>query len=137
MADYSFTMTAGEFLGVHGYVGGSVGSIDAQPIAEETLTFTVYDATSEVIGFNGLVQFDGDVSSLISTHTVWVDEVEYATNFSGFSYDEGDDVTSGSWTANAPVYVSTESYFVELKAPAAGGLEIPIAMHHYKQMQSV
>ena len=109
---YSFNMTAGDPNGsIQGYSNGSLlpafGSIDAEPISGETL---LYLATGSIANE---MRFDGDIVSLLSGLTVWVDSVEYPGNGDWF-LSSGD--TFMVWSApNAPVFVDTTMYFIEIK----------------------
>ncbi len=109
MTDYSFNMTAGTGSGFTGYSDGSLigafGSIDAEPISGETLA-------AVISGPFDVVSFTGDVTSLISTHTVWVDGVEYpgSWSFTGSTTDYTYDSTT-------PTFSNGVDYDIELKAP--------------------
>ena len=104
----SFTMTAGNLADTYfGYISGSIGSIDQEPIPGNT--------------FNGIISgdinqlaFTGDVLSLVSGLTVWVDDVEYAgVGWSDWAFLNGS--TQASWSSGGPTFVETEEHFVEIK----------------------
>lgn len=109
---YSFTMTAGQAFGfVNGYsTGGDLGafgSIDQEPISGQTLA-----ALFELGGGDGSINFDGDIVSIVSGLTVWVDSVEYPFD-SDWVFADG--FTAGEWTGSGPAFVNTNMYFVEIK----------------------
>jgi hypothetical protein len=112
IAAYSFTLTAGEASGHQGYdtgvVFGTFGSIDAEPIEGHDLAFIFTGSIARAI------TFAGDALALLDGKTVFVDDVEYATGFSGWSVDGGS--TGATWTAgNGPTFINTNEYFVEIK----------------------
>jgi hypothetical protein len=111
-AGYSFTMTAEDGGPVIGYdigVIGTFGSIDAEPIPGETLL-------NLFSGFVNNIAFSGDLTSLLSGLTVWVDDVEYPFDLADWTYQSGGDVTDASWDEAGPVFVDSNMYFVEIKA---------------------
>lgn len=85
-----------------------IGSLSRQPLAGVTLTdiFTIS-------GYGAVVWFVGNVASQLSGKTVWIDGVEYAAGFSGWSYDDGH--TVGEWQAGGPIFVSNVTYVIEIK----------------------
>lgn len=111
-AGYSFNMTAGNFSAglLIGYSPGLTGSIDAEPIPTNPLNGLFSGTIGNGIGFN-----DGDITGLLAGLTVWINGVQYAANFSGWSYDGGGDATSASWSSGGPTFVGGNSYFVEIK----------------------
>lgn len=119
---YSFTMTAGDIYAAgvafgylkEGYFSAPTdyGSIDQEPVPGHALIMIAY---STMI-IDSSVVFLGDATALLSGKTVWVDGIEYADDFSGWSFNST--VTAGDWTANpasAPVFVGNEEYFIEIK----------------------
>jgi hypothetical protein len=107
-----FVLTAGADSGFVGYSDGTLlpafGSISVQPISGETMTAL---ASS---GGAGAVYFIGDIVSLLSGNTVWVDDVEYP--FDSFDWTFSGGLTGAEWSAEAPTFVDTVQYDVEIKA---------------------
>lgn len=108
-----FNMTAGDFSeAVQGYSDGTqvtaFGSIDVEPIPGN-------DLSALFTGVSDGISFHGDVTSIVTGLTVWVDGVEYP--FDGFDwvYSSGSDLTSGVWNVGGPVFVNTAIYLVEIK----------------------
>lgn len=90
--------------------GGGFGSISAEPFPAAPLAEFTVNASN----FSGLVLFGGDVATELSGKTVWVDGVQYATGFSGWSVISG--ATAASWTSgNGPPFAQFTSYAVEIK----------------------
>lgn len=125
----SFTMTAGADFGVVGYFNPptSIGAIDVEPIPGETLISCAHDP-GNVVGLGpAFLQFNGDLTALLTTQSVFVDGVEFPSA-SGWEFDAGADATNyipdDTW-----VFVDTEQYFIEIKDAGGGGdpveLDIP------------
>lgn len=108
----SFTLTAGFGGASIGYKAGSFGSISVEPFpGTPLLEFTVSEGS-----VLGVIQFNGDVTSSLSGKTVWVNGVEYASNFSGWSTISGN--TTGTWgpaLGSAPPFAEFASYTIEFK----------------------
>ncbi len=107
---YTCTMTAGTLGFVVGYVsGGSVGSINQQPIPGQTLRqfISSFGTTN--------IKFEGNIAALLSGLKVYVNGVSYASNFSGWSYNGGDGATVGTWGSGGPIFVTYNVYAVEIK----------------------
>lgn len=108
---YSFTMTAGDYLGsAQGYSDGSLfpvfGSINAEPIPSNPL-LALFTPTLKIISF------DGDAETLLTGLSVWVDGVEYP--FDGSDWEFGGSDTYATWDAGGPTFVDGVQYFVEIK----------------------
>jgi len=121
MPDYSFTMTAGDFVGaLQGYGGasspfGPFGAIDAEPISGQTLQLLFTGVGSG----GGAIVFDGDVESLVAGKTLWVDGTEYPF---AVDWQTDGDATSGVWDDGSgyPTFTDGNSYFIEIKSPGGG-----------------
>ncbi len=124
MADYSFNMTAGNLAGVFfGYQSGSFGSIDAEPIGGQTLSVCLYDPGNIAGQGQSYIAFNTDLTSLLTTQTVWIDSVQYAPG-TGWTYNSGNDTTYYT-PASAWSFSDTVSYFIEIKDGGGGGGGVP------------
>ncbi len=107
-----FTMTAGDDGSLQGYHDGSgspaFGSIDGEPIPG-------FNLATLASGFLTFITFHGDATSILAGLTVRVDGVAYPFDFQDWTYDSGDNATSGIWDVAGPVFVNTVVYFVEIK----------------------
>lgn len=108
----AFTLTAGSIGGgsVVGYGAGEFGTISAEPYPESPLSQI---ATALPIN-TSYIAFTGDIASALSGKTVWIDGIEYATGFSGWSFGDGE--TGGTWSSPShPVFVEFSTYLIEIK----------------------
>jgi hypothetical protein len=106
---YSCNMTAGTYVIYTGYVAGTTGSIDAEPVTDETLLYVL-----AVGGGSGLIAFVGDLVTTLSGLTVWIDSVEYPPA-SDWTYDSENDATTYSIGGTFPDLVDAETYLIEIK----------------------
>lgn len=101
-------MTAGDLFGIGAgyYPQFSVGSIDAEPIPGETLV-QCYSAT----GSGSILAFSGDIVSVVTGKTVWIDSVEYAPDVADWNFDG----TNTRYQFTAEPFSMGNSYFIEIK----------------------
>lgn len=108
---YSFTMTAGNYVGfVFGYYPDiGFGSIDAEPIPGETLISCVSAPSQR----RSSVAFPGDLTSLLTGLQVWIDGVPF-TLTTPWTYVSVNDVTTCQF-GNGTEFDDGKSYFIEIK----------------------
>lgn len=111
---YSFTMTAGAFDILRGYMDDLAGSINAEPIPGHSVAILV---SSQLGGAQLAIR--GDAVALMTGKTVRIDDVEYVDGWSGWSLDDSDPeaiFTFCSWTSgHEPAFEDESVYFVEIK----------------------
>lgn len=118
-ASYEFNLTAENISGTStftgydsaGMFGTPGGSIDAEPIAGNTLIACMTGNPSEY-GFGAVVVFSGDTTSLLSGKTIYIDSVSWGAPYTDWFFEDGN--TSAYW-ASVPVFVNGLTYFVEIK----------------------
>lgn len=117
---YSFTMTAGNFANVvYGYSNGGIlpafGSINAEPVPDETLESIMYSPTGAGLGFIGAtIVFAGDIVDKLQSKILYVDGDPYTPSVDWF-YDSNNDITRATWENDSPEFVEDEEYFIEFK----------------------
>lgn len=113
-ASYSFTITAANYYSIFtGFVYGSVGSIDTQPIPSHTITFLMSSNSSDSLSLS----ISGDASSLLNGKHVWISGTDYGLGDPGaqFYYDSGSNSTVWQNSTAALDFVIGNNYYVELK----------------------
>lgn len=111
---YSFTMTAGNYFGaIQGYgnspsEGFVFGEIDDEPIPAHSLGILCSGALNQC-------GFHGDVLSLVSGKTVWVEGVPFPFDGADWLYYPESGNTGGIWVSSGPVFVENGVYFIEIK----------------------
>ena len=103
---YSCTMTAGDGFS-QGYIEGSFGSIDVQPVPGHDLY-----ALATLSGGGNVILY-GDATALLAGLSVWVDGIEYP--FDGYDWTFTAGATYAEWTSAGPTFVDTVEYLIEFK----------------------
>lgn len=106
---YTYTITAGQNSSWTGFMSGTIGSIDAQPIAGATITSTV--VSRHVAGDGGLEISGSGLPTLLSGKDVFVNSVKVSGG--SWHFESGSAIW---WTDSFPALVNTNEYTVEIKA---------------------
>jgi hypothetical protein len=108
--DYAFNMTAVDIAGIYvGYIGGSFGSIDAEPLEENAVVYVVS-------GTQNVIAMEGDCVALLTGKEVWVDGVNYGLG-DNLDWIFSESYTLVGWTAGGPTFVPSETYLIEFITP--------------------
>lgn len=111
---YSFTMTAGTQVFQAGYWAGVAGSLDAEPLAGESIVLQITSSA----GITANIWMSNNVLPFLSGKQFYLDGVKLSGN-SSWSYSADNNRTSLTWTSftggTVPTYTNGVQYFIELK----------------------